>query len=99
MELSGPEGKWSLGLVLALSVIAFWPLALLAVLDVGGTARKLLIAAGPVSICMGFAALVLLCGYRYGKSLGWTRTQTWGLVAMFLGLGLLGGLGLWFSEG
>jgi len=99
MELSGPEGSWSVGLVVGLLVIGFWPLLLLAVLDVSGTPRKLLVAAGPMSICMGLAVLILVCGYRYGESLNWSRRQTWALAALFLGLGLLGGLGLWLSEG
>ncbi|MFP2925686.1 hypothetical protein ACLESO_10785 [Pyxidicoccus sp. 3LG] len=99
MELSSPEGQWGLGLVLGLLVIGFWPLLLLAVVDVSGTPRKLLVALGPVSICLGLAGLVLVCGYRYGESLRWSRRQTWGLAALFLGMGLLGGLGLWFSEG
>ncbi|WP_223757387.1 hypothetical protein [Myxococcus sp. RHSTA-1-4] len=99
MELSSPEGLKGLGLVLGLLVIGFWPLLLLAVLDVGGTARKVLVALGPVSICLGFAGLVLVCGYRYGEALGMSRQKTWALAVLFLGLGLLGGLGLWFSEG
>jgi hypothetical protein len=85
--------------VLGLLVIGFWPLLLLAVMDVSGTPRKLLVALGPVSICLGFAVLVLWCGHRYGESLRWSRGQTWGLAALFLGMGLVGGVGLWFSEG
>ncbi|RKH69022.1 hypothetical protein [Corallococcus llansteffanensis] len=99
LELSSPETWWGLGLVFGLLVVGFWPLLLLAVLDVSGTTRKVLVALGPVSICLGFAGLILVCGYRYGESLRWSRRQTWGLAALFLGLGLLGGLGLWFSEG
>ncbi|ABF93094.1 hypothetical protein MXAN_6154 [Myxococcus xanthus DK 1622] len=99
MELSSPEGRWGLGLVLGLLVIGFWPLLLLAVLDVSGTPRKVLVALGPASICLGFALLILVCGYRYGESLRWSRAQTWGLAALFLGMGLAGGAGLWFSEG
>ncbi|MFY2562941.1 hypothetical protein ACN469_35435 [Corallococcus terminator] len=98
MELETPEGRWGLGLVVGLLVIGFWPLLLLAVLDVSGTPRKLLVALGPASICLGLALLILVCGHRYGESLRWSRRQTWGLAALFLGLGLLGGLGLWFSE-
>lgn len=99
MDLSSPEALRGLGLVLGLLVIGFWPLLLLAVLDVSGPPRKLLVALGPVSICLGFAGLILVCGYRYGPSLGWSRRQTWGLAALFLGMGLLGGLGLWHGEG
>ncbi len=99
MELSSPEGRRALGLVLGLLVIGFWPLLLLAVMGVGGTARRMLVALGPVSICLGFAGLILVCGYRYGELLRWSRRQTWALAALFLGMGLLGGLGLWFSEG
>ncbi|MCE9669893.1 hypothetical protein LY474_19015 [Myxococcus stipitatus] len=99
MELSTPEAWKGLALVFGLLVVGFWPLVLLAVMDVSGTPRKALIATGPASICMGFAGLVLVCGYRYGESLKWSRGQTWGLAALFLGMGLLGGLGLWFSEG
>lgn len=99
MELSSPQELWGLGLVLVLLVIGFGPLLLLALLDVSGTARKVLIALGPVSVCLGLAGLILVCGYRYGESLKWSRQQTWGLAALFLGMGLLGGLGLWFSEG
>ncbi|WP_163995669.1 hypothetical protein [Pyxidicoccus caerfyrddinensis] len=98
MDLSSPESLKGLGLVLVLLVIGFGPLLLLAVLDVSGTARKALVALGPVSICLGFAALVLVCGYRYGELLKWSRRQTWTLAALFVGMGLLGGLGLWFSE-
>lgn len=98
LELSSPEGRWGVGLVLGLLVIGFWPLVLLAVLDVSGTARKVLVALGPASICLGFAALILICGYRYGEALRWSRRQTWGMAVLFLGLGLLGGLGLWLSE-
>lgn len=98
MELSDPETLKGLGLVLVLLVIGFGPLLLLAVLDVSGTARKALVALGPVSICLGFAGLVLVCGYRYGELLKWSRRQTWTLAALFVGMGLLGGLGLWFSE-
>ncbi|MCY1023470.1 hypothetical protein [Pyxidicoccus sp. MSG2] len=98
MDLSSPESLKGLGLVLVLLVIGFGPLLLLAVLDVSGTARKALVALGPVSICLGFAGLVLVCGYRYGELLKWSRRQTWTLAALFVGLGLLGGLGLWFSE-
>lgn len=98
MELDSPEGRWGLGLVVGLLVIGFWPLLLLAVLDVSGTPRKLLVALGPASICLGLALLILVCGHRYGESLRWSRRQTWGLAALFLGLGLLGGVGLWFSE-
>ncbi|MFE8597708.1 hypothetical protein KYC5002_19670 [Archangium violaceum] len=99
LELDSPEGRRAFGLVFGLLVIGFWPLVLLAVMDVSGTPRKALVALGPVSICLGFAVLVLVCGYRYGESLKWSRRQTWGLAALFLGMGLLGGLGLWFSEG
>lgn len=99
MELSSPEAVKGLGLVLGLLVVGFWPLLLLGVLDVSGTPRKLLVALGPVSICLGLAVLVLVCGYRYGELLRWSRRQTWGLAALFLGMGLLGGLGLWLSEG
>jgi len=98
-ELSNPETLRGVGLVLGLLVIGFWPLLLLAVMDVSGTPRKLLVALGPVSICLGFAALILWCGHRYGESLRWSRRQTWGMAALFLGMGLLGGVGLWFSEG
>ncbi|MCP3097903.1 hypothetical protein LZ198_03325 [Myxococcus sp. K15C18031901] len=98
MELSTPQAWGGLGLVFGLLVVGFWPLVLLAVLDVSGTPRKALIATGPASICLGFALLVLVCGYRYGESLKWSRRQTWSLAVMFLGMGLLGGLGLWFSE-
>ena len=99
LELSSPEGRGGLALALGLLVIGFWPLLLLALMDVRGTARKVLVALGPVSICLGLAGLVLVCGYRYGEALKWSRRQTWGLAALFLGLGLLSGLGLWFSEG
>ncbi|WP_343073600.1 hypothetical protein [Pyxidicoccus fallax] len=99
MELSTPEGRGGLALLLVLLVVCFGPLLLLALLDVSGTARKALVALGPVSICLGLAGLVLVCGYRYGDALKWSRGQTWGLAALFLGMGLLGGLGLWFSEG
>nr|WP_255203624.1 hypothetical protein [Myxococcus sp. AM011] len=98
MELDSPEGRWGLGLVLGLLVIGFWPLLLLALMDVSGTPRKVLVALGPASICLGLALLILVCGHRYGESLRWSRRQTWGLAALFLGLGLLGGVGLWFSE-
>ncbi|RJS26163.1 hypothetical protein DRW03_06820 [Corallococcus sp. H22C18031201] len=98
LELSSPEGQKGLALVVGLLVVGFGPLVLLAVLDVSGPLRKLLVALGPVSICLGFAGLVLVCGYRYGEALKWSRRQTWGLAVMFVGLGLLGGLGLWFSE-
>lgn len=99
MELSNPETLRGIGLVLGLLVIGFWPLLLLAFMDVSGTPRKLLVALGPASICLGLAGLVLVCGYRYGESLKWSRGQTWGLAALFLGMGLLGSVGLWFSEG
>ncbi|CAM3055313.1 hypothetical protein [Corallococcus soli] len=99
LELTSPEGRRAYVLVVGLLVVGFWPLALLAALDVSGTPRKALVALGPVSICMGLAALILVCGHRYGESLRWSRRQTWGMAALFLGLGLLGGLGLWFSEG
>ncbi len=99
MELTSPEGLRGFLLVLGLLVVGFWPLVLLAVMDVSGTARKALVALGPASICLGFAALILVCGYRYGELLKWSRRQTWGLAVLFLGMGLLGGLGLWFSEG
>lgn len=99
LELSGPQGVRGLGLALGLLVIGFWPLLLLAVLDVSGPARKALVALGPVSICLGLSGLVLGCGLRYGDALGMSRRQTWLLAALFTGLGLLGGLGLWFSEG
>ncbi|NTX63590.1 hypothetical protein HUA74_23320 [Myxococcus sp. CA051A] len=98
MELDSPEGRWGLGLVVGLLIIGFWPLLLLAVLDVSGTPRKVLVALGPASICLGLALLILVCGHRYGESLRWSRGQAWGLAALFLGLGLLGGVGLWFSE-
>lgn len=99
MDLSSPEGSRGFWLVLGLLVVGFWPLLLLAVMDVSGTARRLLVALGPVSICLGFVALILWCGYRYGELLRWSRRQTWGLAVLFLGMGLLGGVGLWFSEG
>ncbi|MCP3143112.1 hypothetical protein [Pyxidicoccus xibeiensis] len=99
MDLASPESQKGLALVLGVLVVGFGPLLLLAVLDVSGTARRALVALGPVSICLGFAALVLVCGYRYGEQLKWSRRQTWGLAALCLGMGLLGGLGLWFSEG
>jgi hypothetical protein len=99
MELSSPQGWLGLGLVLVLLVIGFGPLLLLAVLDVSGPARRALVALGPVGICLGLAGLVLVCGYRFGESLGWSRRQTWSLAALFVGLGLLGGLGLWLGEG
>jgi hypothetical protein len=99
MELDTWEGRGALWLVLGLVVIGFWPLVVLGVADVSGTARRMLIAAGPVSICLGFSLLILLCGYRYGEGLNWSRRQTWGMALLFLGLGLLGGVGLWFSEG
>ncbi|MBJ6759692.1 hypothetical protein JGU66_02880 [Myxococcaceae bacterium JPH2] len=98
MELSNPEGLKGFLLVVGLLVVGFGPLLLLAVLDVSGPLRKALVALGPVSICLGFAGLVLVCGYRYGAALKWSRRQTWGLAALFAGLGVLGGLGLWFSE-
>lgn len=98
MELSTPEGVRGLWLVLGVLVAGFWPLVALGVLDVSGTARKALIALGPVTICLGFSVLILFCGHRYGESLRWSRRQTWGMAALFLGLGVLGGLGLWFSE-
>ncbi|WP_233278074.1 hypothetical protein [Myxococcus stipitatus] len=98
MELSSPEGMRGLGLMMGLLVIGFWPLVALGVLDVSGSARKALVALGPVTICLGFSVLILVCGYRYGESLRWSRRQTWGLAALFLGLGALAGLGLWFSE-
>ncbi|WP_245772567.1 hypothetical protein [Myxococcus fulvus] len=98
MELTSPEGKWGWGLVLGLLVIGFWPLALLGVLDVSGTSRKVLVALGPASICLGLALLVLVCGYRYGESLRMSRGKTWGLAALFVGMGLAGAAGLWFSE-
>ncbi|MCY1041884.1 hypothetical protein OV208_11220 [Corallococcus sp. bb12-1] len=98
LELSGPSGWWGLGLVLGVLVIGFGPLLLLALLDVSGPTRKALVALGPVSICLGFAILVGVCARRYGKALGWSRRQAWLLMAMFVGLGLLGGLGLWFGE-
>lgn len=97
-ELSEPETVKGIGLVLGLLVIGFWPLLLLAVVDVSGTPRKLLVALGPASICLGLAVLILVCGHRYGEALKWSRRQTWTLAALFLGMGLLGGLGLWFSE-
>lgn len=99
LELNTWEGRGAFWLVLAVLVVGFWPLGVLAVADVSGTARRMLVAAGPVSICLGFAVLILWCGHRYGEGLQWSRRQTWGLAVMFLGLGLLGGLGLWFSEG
>lgn len=99
MELSSPEGRGGLWITLGLLVFCFWPLVLLGVLDVSGTRRKLLIALGPAAICLGFAVLILFCGYRYGASLKWSRAQTWGLAALFLGMGLASGAGLWFSEG
>jgi hypothetical protein len=98
-ELSEPETVKGIGLVLGLLVVGFWPLLALAVLDVSGARRKLLVALGPVSICLGLAALVLVCGHKYGEALKWSRRQTWTLAALFLGMGLLSGLGLWFSEG
>lgn len=99
MELSSPQGWLGLGLVLVLLVIGFGPLLLLAILDVSGPTRRVLVALGPVGICLGLAGLVLVCGYRLGESLGWSRRQTWSLAALFAGLGLLGGLGLWLGEG
>ncbi|QSQ27971.1 hypothetical protein JY651_03815 [Pyxidicoccus parkwayensis] len=98
MELSGPSGWGGLGIALAILVIGFGPLLLLAVLDVSGTARKALVALGPMGICVGLALLVLWCARRYGEALGWTRRQAWLLAGMFLGMGLLGGLGLWLGE-
>ena len=99
LELSGP-GTWRvLGLVLGVLAVGFGPLLLLAVLDVGGTARRGLIALGPVGICLGLAALTWGCGRRYGEALGWTRRQVWMLVGMFAALGLLSGLGLWLGAG
>ena len=99
LELSNPEALKGVGLVVGLLVIGFWPLLLLAVLDVRDTERKMLVALGPASICLGFAGLILVCGHRYGELLRWSRRQTWALAVLFLGLGLLGGVGLWFSEG
>lgn len=98
LELSDARGWLALALVLGVLVVGFGPLLLLGLLDVSGPSRRALVALGPVGICLGFAALVLVCGYRYGQALGWSRRQTWGLVALFVGLGLLGGLGLWLGE-
>jgi hypothetical protein len=97
LELSGP-GTWKvLGFVLGGLVVGFGPLLLLAFLEVDGTARRGLIALGPVNICLGLAALTWVCGRKYGEALSWSRQQTWMLVGMFVILGLLGGLGLWFG--
>jgi hypothetical protein len=97
-ELSGPQCVRGLGLAVELLVIGFWPLLLLAVLDVSGTARKVLVALDPVSIYLGLSGLVLWCGFRYGDAIGMSRRQTWLLAALSTALGLLGGVGLWFSE-
>ncbi len=99
LELSGPGGWRVLALVLGVLAVGFGPLLLLAFMDVEGTARRALIALGPVGICLGLAALTWECGRRYGESLGWTRQQVWMLVGLFSSLGLLGGLGLWFGAG
>jgi hypothetical protein len=97
LELSGPGTLRVLGFVLGILAVGFGPLLMLAFLDVGGTARRGLIALGPVGICAGLAALTWVCGHRYGEALGWTRRQLWGLVVSFVVLGLLGGLGLWLG--
>lgn len=98
MELSTPEGRGGLWLTLGLFVLCCAPLVLLGVLDLSPTPRRILAASGPVSICLGVAALILALGFRYGEALKMSRAKTWGLAALFLALGLAGGVALWFSE-
>lgn len=98
LGFSGP-GTWqTLVFIAVLLVVGFGPLLALAIFPVEGTARRVLVALGPVGVCLGLAALTLVCGVKYGNALGWSRRQITGLVGLFVTLGLLGGLGLWLSE-
>ena len=85
-------------MTLGLSLVVLGPMVLLEVLELSETAQARLAAIWVGGICLGFTALVLHLGLRHGEAMRMSRVKTWGVAAMFVTLGLLGGLGLWFSE-
>lgn len=89
-----PDFSWPVfNLTILFSVLAFSPLLAISIFELEGIALKLMAALSPVVVCLAFA----IASYVYGKRAQMEAFSLWMVVGMFVVLGLLAGVGLFFS--
>ena len=94
----GLDFSWPVtGLTLLVLAFGFGPLLLIALFDIQGLGRNVLVAAGPVFVCLAFAIMTYFYGMRHAAEMGMTRLRVWSLVGLFAVLGVLAGWGLFMS--
>lgn len=98
LELSTPEARKVLWAVLGAFLVIGAPLVLPEVLGLSTSLRKLFALLGVAVVVLSFTALILYLGHRHGEAVKMSRTKTWTLAALVLGMGLAGGAGIWFGE-
>lgn len=89
-----PDFSWpAVGLTILILVLGFSPLLVIGLFELEGLALKLMAALSPVLVCAVFA----IASYVYGKRAEMEEFSLWMIVGMFVVLGGLAGVGLFFS--
>jgi hypothetical protein len=89
-----PDFSWpAVGLTILISALGLGPLLAISVFELEGLSLKLMAALGPVLVCAAFA----IASYVYGKRAQMEAFALWMIVGMFVVLGLIAGVALFFS--
>ena len=92
-DLSWPVIGWSIGIL----ALGFGPLLIAALIDAAGISLQLLVALGPMLVCLAFAGLTWKYGMSYASEMGRSKRGIWLLVALFVALAALVGWVLFVS--